>query len=642
MPDPKVGEMVLYDYIRPPLLAGEYRMRVGTEVSIGNAPQPLPGQDFFFDVEGPRFALAPNEVAGVFPPRNGHGPFDSALPHVALGRRTLPWERPLGDSYTAAAGDTPYPFLALVLFEQSECEIKHNMALTDVVPHDVFLRLGQPQGIRCDAVEADEQLLQDILPMPEELQLLTHVRQVNVDDRELAAGDSDGYFAVVMSNRVPRSGASYVCCLVSVEERTDLLPTTDIVIVEWGGEVYEDVTIAQISEASAITQSAIGTSITAEEADRIVRVQSQPSTVRPGGGSVQSGNVGGAGIGLNAAAAGGGAAAKTGGFSISGSTSAGAAGAAAKAGITDKTLAKNPAAAAELSNEAIGKAGVILHPKARLVLLHSWTFICEGDGTFRQLMQGLDVGMIGDVDPASKLAVTDTGHIKVDVIDRLGAPEQSWYRGPFVSQPLTRDPLGPYHSADQARRVVAETGAENISYAAAFEVGRLLAAADARLAQELMRWRRGSFRSSARQSAIDLLADFMRLNVILDPLDPVALRYSVDVLAKITNGIAPPTDPYGIEAVLNSPLLQPEIVAKAFALDSPAQVAQLLGADIGLSQAVPVPKSSKISPTTNLDEVLGDKTGAAGLTQLRLQAIGNLTGDGKIGLPNQSEEGGPQ
>lgn len=577
MSDPRVGEMILYDYIRPPLTAGEYRMRVATDVTIEGTPQPLPGQDFFFDVEGPRFALAPTEVAGVFPPRNGHGPFDSALPHVALGRRTLPWERPLGDAYTAGADETPYPFLALVLFEQSECTIRRDLALTDVVPRDVFVRLGQPGGIRCDAVEADQQLLKEILPMPEELQLLTHVRQVNIDDRELAAGDSDGYFAVVMSNRVPRSGAEYVCCLVSVEERTDLLPVTDY--IDGGFEIFQDPEIAEISEVTALSKSSLGTSIIAAEADKLAKVSpAAVSTVLP---------------------------------------------ATTAAAVTAAGSRKIPGAQVFTNDTFSIQANAVLHPKARLVLLHSWTFTCEGDGTFRQLMQGLDVGMIGDVEPASKLAVTDTGHIKIDVIDRLGAPEQSWYRGPLVGQPLTRDPLGPYHSADQARRVVAETGAENISYAAAFEVGRLLAAADARLAQDLMRWRRGSFRSSARQSAIDLLQVAMRLNLIENPLDPVALRYSVDVLEKVTRGIAPPTDRFGVEALLNSPLLRPELVANAFALQSEDDAVRLLGADVALTQPVAV-DGGRGAPAVNLDEVLSDAAGMAALTELRQRAIGNL------------------
>jgi hypothetical protein len=65
---------------------------------------------------------------------------------------------------------------------------------------------------------------------------------------------------------------------------------------------------------------------------------------------------------------------------------------------------------------------------------------------------------------------------------------------------VARDPLGPYHSADQARRVSPETGAEDVSYAAAFEVGRLLGAADGRLAQELMAWRREAYQEAARRS----------------------------------------------------------------------------------------------------------------------------------------------
>jgi hypothetical protein len=588
MADPKIGEMILYDYIRPPLLDGEYQLRVDTQVEIGGDDQALDGQDLFFNVEGPRFSLAPSEVAGVFPPQNGHGAFDAALPHVALGRRTLPWERPLGDAYTAAAGQTPYPFLALVLFESSECEIKRNMALTDVVPPAVFDRLGRPAGIRCDAVEADERLVRDILPMPEELQLLTHVRRVNVDDRELSAGDSDGFFAVVMSNRIPQPAATYTACLVSVEERTDLLPTTDVVIVH-GVDVFVDPEGAELSVATSLSPSSLGTSITAADADRLVRVDHDAVPMKSFIGNVSL---------------------PTRAIDEEEQVTKGL----REFAIAGDLLEKK-------AQQEIFVEGTFLHPKARLVLLHSWTFTCEGDGTFRQLMQQLDIGMIGDVDPASKLAVTDTGHIKIDVVDRLGAPEQSWYRGPLVSQPLTRDPLGPYHSADQARRVVAETGAENISYASAFEVGRLLAAADGRLAQELMRWRRGAFRSSSRQTNIDRLRVVMRLAAITNPLDPVALRYAVNVLDKIASGVGPLVDPHGIDVALVSPLLQPEVVARAFGLESPEAALRLLGVDAVLSQ--PIVVAEPPAPLMSLEAVLADTAGVQALGALRQRAIDN-------------------
>lgn len=583
MADPKIGEMILYDDIQPSLLAGEYRMTVRTDVSVPGTATPLPGQDFFFDVEGPRFALSPTEVAGVFPPRGGHGSFGSALPHIALGRRTLPWERPLADAYTVTGDETPYPFVALVLFESTECTLLRNQALTDVVPPDVFQRLGRPGGIRCDAVEADHQLLRDILPMPDELRLLTHVRQVNVDDRELSAGDSDGYFAVVMGNRIPRAGGSYVACLVSVEERTDLLPTTDLV-AGGGWQIYENPEIAPLSEPADLAGGALGIQVTPEEADRI-------RVIPPAGAAFAAGRaVSQASLAVSA----------------SGLFQGAQIGAIQVAGARDR----------------LSSGAAVLNPSARLVLLHSWTFTCEGDGTFRELMQGLDVGMTGDTDPASRLTVADTGHILVGVTDRMGAPEQSWYRGPLVSQPLTRDPLGPYHSADQARRVVAETGAENISYACAFETGRLLAAADGRLAQELMRWRRTAFRASARATSITLLQHSMRFTEVTDPLDPVALRYAVDVLQKITDGISPPADPLRIQQALSTPLLSLDLVTRAFGLRSTDEARVLLGEDPGLTG--PVTVRAPAAALTTLEAVLSDQAGMAALADVRARAIASV------------------
>src|SRR6185503_286843 len=230
MASPKVGEMRLHDYILPPLSAGRYRLQVETEVKVDGAAQPLDDQQAYFDIDGPRFALAPTEVAGLFPPRNGHGPFDEAIPHLALGRRTLPWERPFAaaritvDNTPLNMNGTPIPWMALLVFEDSECVVEVKQKIGVKLPAAVVTRLGVPTDLLVDTVTAERGLVRDLMPAYEELALLAHVREVNVDDRELAAGDSDGYFAVIMGNRIPQRGKKYRCCLVSIEERTDIVP----------------------------------------------------------------------------------------------------------------------------------------------------------------------------------------------------------------------------------------------------------------------------------------------------------------------------------------------------------------------------------------------------------------------------------
>ena len=193
MAEPKVGEMLLHDYIVPPLFQGKYRLDVSTPVTVDGTAQPLDNRLAFFDVEGPRFTLAPAEIAGMFPPKNGHGPFDEAIPHVALGRRTLPWERPFSAARASVegtpvnTGGTPIPWMALLVFEDGECTIEVKQKIGDKLPSGVVTRLGVPADTLVDTVTAKRELIVDMMPAYEELALLTHVRQVNVDDRELSS-----------------------------------------------------------------------------------------------------------------------------------------------------------------------------------------------------------------------------------------------------------------------------------------------------------------------------------------------------------------------------------------------------------------------------------------------------------------------
>ena len=98
-PPPK-GSMYLFDYITPPLPDDKYRIEVKTNLSLkrpGASAREEHALDEarFFEVVGPRFQLSPADVAGVYPPRNGHGPFQDSLAQIVLRRLTLPWERPL-------------------------------------------------------------------------------------------------------------------------------------------------------------------------------------------------------------------------------------------------------------------------------------------------------------------------------------------------------------------------------------------------------------------------------------------------------------------------------------------------------------------------------------------------------------------
>lgn len=468
---PAPGEMQLYDAVLPPLPAGPYRLHVQTALTGG--PFPLPGSDSFFSIEGPRFALPASEVSAVHPPRNAQGTFDQVLPHIVLGRRTLPWEREIDPEgllpEPPAEPDeieprplttTTAPWLALLVFTEDpdapEAKIVSGVPLSTVITDAAIrARMALSDDPLVDAVEAPGPLLRRLLPTKQEAILLCHARRVNVDDRELAAGDSDGWFAVVMANRLPTPGHRHRACLVSLEQRTDLVPTVPF-------------------------------------------------------------------------------------------------------------RAGDPVPAAP----AI----------ARLVLLHSWTFTADaptpGTGSFRELAVALDSGLAGK----GAAGLTDTGHVTLTLHDRTGSDQQVFYRGPLVPEPVERDPLGPYHSADQARRVSPETGMEDISYAAAFEVGRLLAAADPRLGQELMRWRREAYRESARGSVASSVWSVVP-QIVSDP--PDALRHgmvapvSVTLLERAGTGAGEAADTTGLRAAGHAPGLNPALVARAWNV-SPEQAQSLL------------------------------------------------------------------
>src|SRR5689334_10936494 len=94
------GKIEFVEYHQPGLADGDYTLTVTQRVEATqqlsnkqNFSDQLPGATLRFSVLGPRFTLDPQVIASVFPPPGSVGDHSSALPHVALNRSALPWER---------------------------------------------------------------------------------------------------------------------------------------------------------------------------------------------------------------------------------------------------------------------------------------------------------------------------------------------------------------------------------------------------------------------------------------------------------------------------------------------------------------------------------------------------------------------
>ncbi len=131
--------------------------------------------------------------------------------------------------------------------------------------------------------------------------------------------------------------------------------------------------------------------------------------------------------------------------------------------------------------------------KARLVVLANWNFIDSGNASFSQLVDGLDIKSIKVQrgEEASELTpYFDSGYIPLEHLTRTGANTISWYHGPFVPKlfPATSKCIS-FGSADAALRYDKTTGFFDISFAAAWQLGRILALQNQEFSKAILNWR---------------------------------------------------------------------------------------------------------------------------------------------------------
>ena len=515
MAPPERGHFVLHSSVLPPVTAGRHELvsdQTGTPFDVQT-------ERTHVTVSSPRYTMPPEQILSTFPPANAEGAFGDRLPQIVLERRTLPWERnPAGSPVVS-----PTPWLALVVVAENEASLSAPTPVDQcVTPGTALLDPSDRDVAEGVYLAVTETVVGKVFPTEEDLPLLAHVREVDVQDTELAGGDKDGWSAVVLANRLPVYDEAadlpvrYLACLVNLEGQLDALPEPSLAVEvfewapaqNWGALATKDVHADQL---------ATGAGKPLDPAQDDVQVTGQAGESLPAMGAALDGKA-------NARITG------------------------AEATWTLEPRAAVAAAAADPDAPRLVRATMSLgfhlpieHYATERVLrfpvLAHWSFTTTEGATFETLMQDLDVGLLGSLpvpDPAAPprppaSTVVETGHVELEHQTRRGDATQAWYRGPLVPHPTDRDQpdgdgrLPVAHAADQLRRVVPD-GREDLADAAAYEIGRLLALSQLSVVSALLRFRQEQF-GAARVAALmdELLPDGLR-----PPLDdPLGLSHLI-------------------------------------------------------------------------------------------------------------------
>ena len=226
----------LFDACKPLLLAGQpLAVKVSQTLREPNDPQSdrlkTTGPNTVnLVIEGPQFRLSPDDIAGVYPAPGSEESPDEFVPHVALNRRTLPWER-------VGPGDRTWR--ALLLFKESELRpagtatsspgpIVETTTVGAVKDEDPTTydrlrnQLHASDDTKIDVVYVRNSVLLPVVPMYTELNALCHMRR---------ATDATGQVkdtATVICNRLPDAGTGeappeiHTALLVSMEHADDI------------------------------------------------------------------------------------------------------------------------------------------------------------------------------------------------------------------------------------------------------------------------------------------------------------------------------------------------------------------------------------------------------------------------------------
>lgn len=129
----------------------------------------------------------------------------------------------------------------------------------------------------------------------------------------------------------------------------------------------------------------------------------------------------------------------------------------------------------------------------RMYVLYQWNFQVEPQPyNFYEIANHLHAYVYAVEEPAGDevQAILNQGYVPMDHTFREGSETVSWYRSPFLPGKMEQEEIAQtYHVADELLRYDPEMGMFDISYSAAWQLGRMLTLKNAESAKHIMNWR---------------------------------------------------------------------------------------------------------------------------------------------------------
>jgi hypothetical protein len=150
--------------------------------------------------------------------------------------------------------------------------------------------------------------------------------------------------------------------------------------------------------------------------------------------------------------------------------------------------------------------------KLRMAILRQWEFTDAGEKTedilnrLNQSAKPLAIEFSGSGKASEDLQdIFKYGYTPINHSRRMSEKSVSWYRGPFIPLNVAHKGVRQYQNPDEALRFDQTTGMFDISYATAWQLGRLLALQDPNYSTAISNWKNAVKRDRPVEMAKDIL-----------------------------------------------------------------------------------------------------------------------------------------